>query len=223
MLGHRTRRSAPRHYGSLAVLLVTMLAIGHIAVGQQPLLQITSPTDGTVVNPGQTVSVVVTAPSGVPFTNVFVVGQDPIGFSNVVGTAPFQFSVTIPKIINAGQYQLTAVATTGSGPEVDSEPVTIDVERADTPTKLVASLPLLVFESQGAQIPVRISGAFSDGSFLDLTESSNMTYSSSNTSVATVNSMGMVTAVAPGTASIVATYARSTHFVIHVTVPSSRR
>lgn len=187
-------------------------------MGQQPVLQITSPADGTVVNPGQTISVVVSATSDRPFIFVGVIGERDIGFSNVVKAEPFQFSMSIPKILNAGWYQLTAVGTTGTPPEVYSEPVSIDVERADIPTKLGASPDRLIFESQGSQIPVRISGRFSDGSFLDVTESTKLTFRSFNTGVATVGSTGMVTAVGVGTGSIVATYAQSVQVTIPITL-----
>ena len=41
-------------------------------------LQITSPTQGTIVNPGQTLSVTVASPTNATFTNVGVVADDPI-------------------------------------------------------------------------------------------------------------------------------------------------
>ncbi|HET9184455.1 MAG TPA: Ig-like domain-containing protein [Candidatus Angelobacter sp.] len=51
---------------------------------------------------------------------------------------------------------------------------------------------------------------FPDGSVLDVTESSNVSYQSTNPSIATVDQFGTTTAVSPGSASIVITYTNPT-------------
>jgi len=50
-----------------AWILCTVLATACLCVAQQslPQLQITSPADGTIVNPGQTISVTVTSPANI--------------------------------------------------------------------------------------------------------------------------------------------------------------
>lgn len=61
-----------------------------------------------------------------------------------------------------------------------------------------------------------------DGSILEVTRSSNVTYSSSNTAVATVDANGIVTGGSAGTATITATYTLSGQSVttaVPVTVP----
>jgi hypothetical protein len=208
----------------LTQVLLVPLALATVCAGQQsqPLLQITSPTAGTVVNPGQTMTVAVTSPASASFSQVAVIGEDPIGFSSIATSVPAQFSFTIPTDIACRTYMLTAVGTTASGQSAESATILIDVERPDLPTSLSALLPGITFEAQGEQSPAVILATFSDGSVLDVTESSNVAYSSSNTSIAMVDAAGTVTGVAAGSASVRATYTQGTQSVqvaIPVTVP----
>jgi hypothetical protein len=82
----------------------------------------------------------------------------------------------------------------------------IDVERPDFPVSLSASTSALTFESQGQRTTFVLFAHYSDGIVLRVTESSYVTYSASNTAVATVSASGAVTAVASGDAFIIATY-----------------
>src|SRR6266550_6341404 len=93
--------------------------------------QIISPANGTIVAPGQTVSVAVSA-AGVSFTSVGIVTQD-IGFGPTAITtkAPYVFQVTIPNNI-IGSKTITAFGTTGSGAVEFSSPIAIDVETQAT-------------------------------------------------------------------------------------------
>ena len=76
----------------LFALVVLLYASGSSLRAQT--LQITSPAGGTIVNPGQVVTVTVTASSA--FQEVIVVGGDPIGFSDSLASPPYQFSIHIP-------------------------------------------------------------------------------------------------------------------------------
>src|SRR5256885_1569179 len=80
------------------ILLLAILSSSNATPAQQnqPLLRITSPVDGTVVNRGQTITVVATPLPGINFSKVIIIGEGPIGFSQILTTPPFQFSVTIP-------------------------------------------------------------------------------------------------------------------------------
>ena len=182
-----------------------------ICAAQQSLaqLQITSPTQGTVVNPGQALSATVTSSGSGTFTNVGVVAEDPIGSSDLANSVPAQFSLAIPTNIPCRPHMLTAMGTTSSGQHVQSETIFIDVERPDLPTSLAALLSSFSFQSLGEQVPITLTAKFSDGSVLDVTESSYVTYASSNNAVATVNRHGMVTAAGAGSATVTATYTLS--------------
>src|SRR5580658_5026713 len=94
----------------------------------QPAIQITAPASGTVVSPGATLIVSVALRSGVSVSQIIIVGENPIGFSEALAAAPFQFPVTIPTSINAGLYHLTADATGAEGQDLQSAPIMIDVE-----------------------------------------------------------------------------------------------
>jgi Big-like domain-containing protein len=206
-----------------SIVIAMFMAAGVCAAAQSsPSLQITSPSIGAVVNPGQTISVTVTSPAGTSFAQVGVVGEDPIGFSSIATSVPAQFSITIPTDIACRPFMLTAVGTTSSGQSVQSATILIDLERPDLPTALSAQILGIKFKSLGEQFPIVLLAAFSDGSILDVTQSSNVVYSSSNTSIATVDANGLVTAVAEGTTSISVTYGQSPSSLsasVPVTVP----
>ncbi len=194
---------------------------GPAAAQQPPALQITAPAGGTVVNPGQTISVTVTSPANTPFAGLAVVGQDPLGLSDIATSLPAQFSFTVPTRIECRTYALTAMGTTPSGQTVESALLLIDVERPDSPRKLAALMPKIYFRVTGETLPITLMGTFPDDAVLELTESSRVAYTSSNQTVATVDKNGIVTAVAPGQASVTASYrlgAETVQLVIPVSV-----
>jgi hypothetical protein len=203
----RTWQVSKINKGTATVLLLCAATV-FISSTQQSLaqLQITSPTEGTIVNPGQTLSVTVSSSSSTEFTNVAVVGEDPIGLSDPASSVPAQFSLAIPADIPCRPHNLTALGVTASGQSVQSESISIDIERPDLPNSVAALLSSYSFQSLGEQVPMVLTSDFSDGSILDVTESSYVTYVSSNTAVATVNRHGMVTAVGAGSATVTATY-----------------
>jgi hypothetical protein len=89
------------------------------------------------------------------------------------------------------------------------------------PTSIEAVLPQLFFGAQGEDAQIKILGTFSDGQILDVTESSNIAYTSSNPAVATVDSLAIVKAISPGTATVTAVYgppAQSRRAIIPVIV-----
>lgn len=177
-----------------------------VSAGQQPLLQITSPANGAIVSPGQNLSVAVSSPAGATFAQVDVIGESPIGMSTVAASVPTQFSIAIPSDIAPGQYRLTAEGTTVAGQDAHSASITIDVERPDLPNSLSSLLSGIILQTPAQTTPFIVLATFSDGSVLDVSGSPYLTYSSANTSVATVDTNGMVTAVAPGNGFITATY-----------------
>lgn len=215
----------------LAIYLVPLLSTMVLFFGalsprcsaqQTPPLQIISPATGTIVNPGQTIAVAVSSPSNTAFSQVDVVAQDPIGPTAAASAVPATFSLTIPGDIACRTYMLTAFGVTSSGQSLQSATILIDVERPDLPTAVSAQISGIALEVLGEQFPIVLLGTFSDGSILDVTESSNVTYSSSNTTVATADANGMVTGGSAGSATITATYmlnGQSVQTTIPVTVP----
>lgn len=181
-----------------ATTAVTILICVQVSSAQQrsPALEITSPPDGTEVAPGDTITVVVTPAPDTTFAQVIIIGEGPIGFSEVKTAQPFDFSLTIPANIRLGTYQLTASGATGPGTGVDSSPITLRVEKPGPVLQLSVQPTQIHFESEGEQMPLRVIGTFSDGT-TDITESSRTTYTSNDVDVAKVSETGVVTAVGP--------------------------
>lgn len=67
-------------------------------------------------------------------------------------------------------------------------------------------VPEIVFDAQGVFSTIALIASFADDTVMDVTESSKVTYTTSDPKVATVDANGIVTAVGPGTAEIVAAY-----------------
>jgi hypothetical protein len=192
------------------------LCVGASSLSAQTV-QITSPANGTLFNPGQTIPVTVSAdPSA--FQSVAVAAKWPIGLSQVLTAPPYQFQMQIPSVIDPGAYSLTAVAVTPAGVAIGSMPITVVIERPDTPQQLNPDLSTLSFDYIGDYVALVVYGTFSDGSSVDLTRSTLTTWASDNTSVATVDTQGVVTAVAGGSANITITNA-GVSVQIPVTVP----
>lgn len=176
---------------------------------QQPLLQITSPAGNSAATEGTTITISVSVDPSVQLAGI--VAQSPL--PDVQGTSsPNQFTLTIPTGITPGLYNLTAIGDNDSG-DVESAPVAIDVEWQYYPTSITATPPMLNLLAVGDQMPVRImgsmvnrnaSGALLGYVTLDITNSTQMVYTSNNPHVATVSSSGMITAVGPGQTSILA-------------------
>lgn len=203
-----------------ACALAVSFADFHAAYGRQtqPALQISSPSDGVLVNPGQTISVTVTSPAGLTFTYIALNG--PGGLVGNNSSVPTTLSTTIPTKISPRKYNLTAIGKTSSGQAVFSKAISLSVERADTPTRLANDIPAIPFQAPGDFEYLRISGTFPDGSVVNVTESTYLSFSSSNPAVATVNAKGLVRAVAPGKAIIEAAYSGGPKKGVPVSVAS---
>jgi adhesin HecA-like repeat protein len=184
----------------------------------QATLQVTSPANGAVVAPGQTITVTATPSPGAVFVSIIVIGKDPIGFGPVLTAPPYVFSIQLPQQITPGIYTLGAVGSLVSGGEpIFSNRISIDVERPDNPVRLGVDLSPLI-SSVGDHDLMSVFGVYGDGSKYDLGRSSKTTYVSNTPSVATVDNRGMIIAVAPGTASITVANGPNASFVVPVTV-----
>lgn len=181
------------------------------AVTVSPNLVITTPKDGTVVHPGQSVPVEVSVAPGVTFSLVGIIVER-IGFGPYAAkhSPPYSFKVDIPEDV-VGKRKITAIGMTGPGAGVFSKSVTIDVEpssRASSPhaTSISVNLDQMDFDYAGQQFPLVVTGQFSGGRNIDLTSSTQLKLTSQDTSVATVNNTGLVTAAGSGTTAIIVKY-----------------
>jgi Big-like domain-containing protein len=203
------------------------LALAALALPQnQPSLQISSPSNGAVVAAGQTLSITVTSPTGLSFQMVALIGPDPIGFNTSGTSMPAQFSIPIPPDADCGIYNLTADGLTQSGQSVTSAPIQIDIERSDLPAALsTLDSSSVVLESMGEQVHSTVLAHFADGSIADVTRSTLVSFASSDTAVATVDSSGAITAQSAGSAMINVTYtlgSQSLQIPIPVTVKTPK-
>jgi hypothetical protein len=205
---------------TLYLTSVLMTLRGAAPLAAQSTLQITSPSNGAILNPGQMLSVTVNASGS--FQVVTVLGEGTIGFGQQLSAPPYQFSTQIPARASAGIYKLTAVGANSTGQPVFSVPVSIDIEpTANMGGNILVTPGVLEFHVVGDQVPLVVTARFSDGSRQNLTHSTATTYASDAPSVAAVDSMGLVTAVSTGSATITVNGA----FRIPVTVlrPVSRK
>ena len=182
---------------------------------------ISTPTNGTVVTTGLTITLAVSISAGEFPNGVAILGDDPLGNTDVqipTGSAvTLAFSLPIPANTPSGTYNLTAVGSTSSEALVTSAPVTVSVERADQPTSIQVFPSSMAFGSIGDTRSIFVLGIFSDGSQIDLSNSSQLTISSENNAVATVQN-GIVTSVASGQTYIDVNYGSAT-LTIPISVP----
>jgi len=186
-----------RRLGPFAISLL-LVAPASLAADS---LQITSPASGTVVSPGQTISISVAADPAVQQVALFP--EPPLPEAQA-GFSAGEFNLTIPAGIPPGPHDLRALGVSG-GVVVTSDYLTLDVERSDDPVRLRTEPAILQLRNRGDQFPLRVIGTYNDGSQATLTASSRTAYSSDDPTVAAVSPNGIVTAVGPGKTSIVIT------------------
>jgi hypothetical protein len=178
-------------------------------------LQITSPAGRTIVHPGDSLKVRVSA-SG-RFEGVVIIGFDPIGFSNILPAPPYEFTIQIPQRITPGPYLITADGYTTPGEGASSESIALLVEddrkvklRVEPPS-LELALGHLVHDGYVQHGYLNVVGMLPFGERLYLTKSTYTTFTSSAPKIATVDAhSGLVTPVAPGSAKIIVKYRGST-------------
>ncbi|HVI10464.1 MAG TPA: IPT/TIG domain-containing protein, partial [Candidatus Binatia bacterium] len=204
-------KPSTRKPAALIASLCLGLGAAALAYSQQPLLQVTSPVGNSLAAEGATITITVSVDPSVQ--NVSVLTQSPL--PDVQPTSsPNQFTLTIPTTspIRPGLYNLTAFGSNASG-IVESSPVAVDVEWPYYPISITASPASINLASAGNQLPFSVFGNFvsrdSNGNFLgnvtlNITNSTQMVYTSNNPQVATVSSSGMITAVGPGQTAIMA-------------------
>jgi|HubBroStandDraft_6_1064221.scaffolds.fasta_scaffold40871_3 hypothetical protein len=168
---------------------------------QSNLLQITSPLSGTIVYPGQVVIVSVSADPSV--SNIFVEGEHPLSFWNPIRGQSLQFQSTIPSDATIGSYDVTALGNAADGSLAASPQISLQVD-TPYPAAISGTEPdVLRMSAPGEITPLHVMGTLPDGSQADITHSLQMSYSSENPQIATVDSNGIVRAVTLGSTHII--------------------
>lgn len=196
-------------------MAAALFSTGAGAQARSNALVITSPANGTVVAPGQTISVSITVNSGTYPGGVVVVGGEDggpgvmeapaSGMSPVSSPSTVSISITIPTNAFPGKFGITATGVSPSGVLQGSYEAVLDVERTDSPVSLRVDPPSFHIQ-QGQTLQLSVTGVYADGSWHGLTHSSSLQMTSSNTAVATVQN-GSVTAAGIGNANIQISYA----------------
>jgi hypothetical protein len=176
-----------------------------------PRLRIDSPRDGVVVAAGETLQVTVSSPNRTLFVGVTVVmDTDSIDIDQDATSLPAHFAIKIPKSIKSGLYFVSAVAgragLAGRDGELVIAVIEVDIERREMPRAITPRLPKVYLEKKGETGAIELLGDFGNGDVVDVTESSRVTFESSDTAVATVDKSGTITAVGAGRAEVVAWY-----------------
>ncbi len=194
----------------ISKVLTTVFVLAIVPCFAQNLLQITSPASGTVVYPNQVVTVSVNADPSV--SNIAIAGQNPLGFSQTTNGQTLQFQLTIPSNATIGAYSVHAIGTTSNG-LVASPPISLQVD-AQGPASISGTHPsVLRFSAAAHTIPLHVMGTLADGSQADITHSVQMSYSSENPQIATVDANGIVTAVALGSTHIIVSNSNGAYYV----------
>ena len=187
----------------------------------QQRLQIASPADGTIVHPGETVTVRVTSPTDRSWSALTVLTKLSDAVPAEAHSVPAEFSITNPsKIDTSGRYTITAMGRSISGELVESDSIDLDVERSDMPISLSeVNFSHLFAEAPGQTYNLLILAHFADGGMMDVSESDRLTFRSTDTKIASVDATGAVRAVTPGTASIIVSYKNLHGPEVRLTIP----
>jgi hypothetical protein len=178
---------------------------------------------GATVTSGRSITVTVTVASGIYPHGVGLFTKDPLegaDLQQVVGST-LHFTISIPTYTTPGPYPLFAVSVNAAGVEVNSAPITVNVERADMPTALSVDPFSLTLRFIGDSLPFTVWGKFAAGLQTDVTQSSYLIVTSENPRVAAVQN-DIISAAGSGQTNIDVTY-RSITVKVPVTVPSAIR
>ncbi|MBN1208988.1 MAG: choice-of-anchor A family protein [Myxococcaceae bacterium] len=162
-------------------------------------LTISSPSAGTPVAPGSRVTVALEATGGFQPAVVFIAGA---GQAVFLETAPFVAEFPIPAEA-IGTVELVAFGFDAQGELLASESVALPVVSSAQLTSIEVLNGDATLPGPGTKRQLQVLGHHDDGITRDISSPSLGTvYSSSNSSVATVTSGGMLTATGAGIATV---------------------
>jgi len=177
------------------------LAFACISEAQQ--ITIASPASGAMFSAGQTINVSVSVTNGQVFA--VQVGAQDIGFTSYQTQTPYSFTLTVPSN-TIGPKNIFAVGLIANETVILSPVISVDVEPSSQPTSIAFQQSVVTFGYVGQQRKVGITATFADGSALDISQSTQVVFSSGNSSVVTVNPTGVMTAQGPGNTTVTASY-----------------
>ncbi len=167
-------------------------------------LRVTSPSQGTVVHPGETLTVEVAA-SGGPFTDgIAVFFGDAAG---EVKSPPYRVSLKVPAPNHPGPVNVFAVGRAGSLP-IFSDIVPVYIERLDAPEAIFVDRSVIGTEelSVGEQGRIYVVGKFRDNPVVNLTDSSLTTFETDKPGIVQIDERGYTKGLASGTTKVTIRY-----------------
>jgi hypothetical protein len=181
-----------------------MLAAASATSAAAPAIQITSPAPGTTFNTGQTINVTVDVTAPGAFKTFALIGSGELGAAQPqpAGTTPPSFALPIPANLQPGSYSITALGYGPNSSIVAQSRVLIQIENPSALINLITPSDTLTFEAIGERLPLQIQGTANGGAPIDLSQSPQASFTSSNLTVGAVDSTGMVTAMGPGSTNI---------------------
>ncbi|MFQ5656767.1 MAG: Ig-like domain-containing protein [Candidatus Methylomirabilales bacterium] len=181
-------------------------------------LRIVAPPDGTVVEPGQTLTVTVepTPGTSVQFVDILI----PRLAADLKERPPFVFTVTIPVDARLGPHRLRTAARDQMNRLLEAF-ITLRIETATPVTSIqVTHAPVRIATDRR----ISVFGDFADDVTRKISRSGEITYTPSDPQVATVTPDGLIEPVENGEATITVTYKnQSFSFPIKVDFRSSQR
>ncbi len=165
-------------------------------------LHITAPLGGTQVESGSSVSVTVVADNGIAPQSLVVLGVDDTVVLDPAGSSPWTVSYQVSANAS-GPITISAAGQLADGSLVTSPAVTVTAMPNAILADLVVQPDAIRFANMGESQPLQVTGLFNDQLWRDLTDTTTGTsFATSDPTVATVTSDGLVTAVDSGEALI---------------------
>ncbi len=190
---------------SAVLFLAFGLSANGLAAQQSREFKITSPTDGALVRPGQTLDIQISAGPGETSETMFIVS--PLGSATVSVNPPYRATLQIPQSEPQsqlmGRQNVTLVGHCPGKTFPICANIFIDVEKEGLPVRLVADPNSVLFRELGESMySPRIVGYWADGTDFDLQESTYLSKRSSNPRLFSMDQRGYMTALAPGEATL---------------------
>jgi len=179
---------------------------------------ITSPAAGTVFSPGDTVHVVVSAPANA--TTVFAALS--YGQFIVDNTPPFEMDIPVPQQ-DLGELPIVVVGWDTNG-IIGITSTMVNVTTTANIISLKVWTDSVLYLSPGETVPFTVHGVFSDGVERDITTSQcGTTYGTTDSSVASIDTNGVLTARAPGFCIVTVSNGCSMQIPVLVKIPALSR
>ena len=168
-------------------------------------LQITSPPAGTLVHPGETLTVEVNA-SGGPYEGGISAGSLDIGVGTL-STPPYRYFLQVPLPKKPGLTNVFAIGRVGAL-AIFSPSVPVDIERSDAPEAIFTDRQVIGTErlEVGQQGQIYVYGKFRDNPQVNLTDSSLLTYETDKEGIISVGKSGYTKGLSVGSTKVTVRY-----------------